>query len=998
MKNKIRLFLPTIFAVLFALSLTSGLNYKIAREAITESLIENQTQMAVDLGLLTAKSIENCQYAADVLSHLDVIINALAKSQTATITNDSSLENVLHRVVKLQNEVASIAIFTANGTPLIDTAGNTASVINRDYFKRAVNGESTLEALNSMYDNKLTLLYAHPVIQEGKFLGVIRFTFDLHTLSKSWVEHLPPEYKYRLRIVNAAGDLLATTHKDDYNTPQLPFSLIKAIKTPPGQIFSYFDKVDRLGTVMPTPLQGLDLFIVIGVDKNEVFAKADDLLIKSVSLSLVLALIVLFVVFLMLKRLFATIQNLEAENRKVMAETNARLEKEVTERTKDLENERALLRTLIDTIPDIIFYKSPQSRYLVCNLALEKFLNKSSDEILGKDDEEIFKLSPEKVAKFIADDKEAMASEQPIRIEETLFNAQGEQIELETIQIPCRCKEGKVLGLLGIARDITERKAIEKELTKAREQALAASKAKSEFLANMSHEIRTPMNGVMGLTRLALQQNDISSQLREYLIKIDFSARSLLRIINDILDFSKIEAGKLEIESVPFNLNEVLEKTIQPLIPMITDKNLEIYFKLEKDIPTQLMGDPTRLGQVIMNLVSNALKFTHTGSITLRISRSYTAYPKTCLHFAITDTGIGMSSEQLNLLFQSFTQADSSITRRYGGTGLGLAICKQLVNMMGGDINVESTPGKGSTFSFTAVFEICESSLLAEPALCDMKEKEVLVVDDNEISRRILKNYLQSFGAQVDEAIEGQEAVAKFQARQKEGKPYSAVVLDWKMPGMDGVETANQIRAITQQPDLPIIMVTAYDRMAAENSSHKAINAIITKPVTPSSLHDILALFLSAKNASALNSGTTPYNEELAMCESLAGKRVLLAEDNEINQLIAIEMLSACGMKVSLAKNGLEALDLASTQPFDVILMDIQMPEMDGFEATRRIRKIAALDNIPIIAMTAHAMTGDDQKSIEAGMQAHVTKPIDQNLLYKTLVQWTTEPAKAPDA
>lgn len=581
------------------------------------------------------------------------------------------------------------------------------------------------------------------------------------------------------------------------------------------------------------------------------------------------------------------------------------------------------------------------------------------------------------------------------------------------VTLPVKCKNGDTrmlffslffldsslqwIGFIG--SDVTERMRLEKAMIDAKEQAQAASQAKSEFLANMSHEIRTPMNGILGLTHLVLQHTDLSDQLLEYITKIDFSAKSLLRIINDILDFSKIEAGRLEMEYVPFNLTEVLEKAIQPVIPTITGKGLEAHFDFAEDVPIHLVGDPTRLGQVILNLVSNAVKFTHSGNIIIRIEQLESLSDKAALRFSVADTGIGMSPEHLSRMFESFTQADSSITRRYGGTGLGLAICKRLVSMMNGDITVESTQGKGSTFTFTAVFDRSTELPSQKKRLHGIENKRVLVVDDNDISRRLLRSYLESFGAIVDDAEEGAHALASFEEKQSLGEPYFAVVLDWKMPGMDGVELATRIRAISTRDTLPILMVTAYDRELAIRTAKKAgIHEVLTKPVTPSSLYDSLlrsepteqrdivriaqTCVVDKKELSAAGTHTSQTKR------ALIGKRVLLAEDNDINQLIAVELLSSYGVEVAVAGNGLEALTLALAESFDAILMDIQMPEMDGIESTRRIREKISSSELPIIAMTAHAMSGDYEKSIQAGMQAHITKPIDHIELYETLARW----------
>lgn len=557
--------------------------------------------------------------------------------------------------------------------------------------------------------------------------------------------------------------------------------------------------------------------------------------------------------------------------------------------------------------------------------------------------------------------------------------------------------------IVGYTRDLRELKATlakvqaaHAELVLARDEAVAHSKAKSEFLANMSHEIRTPMNGIIGLSHLALQSPGIPPQLRDYLLKIDFSAKALLRIINDILDFSKITAGKLELEHTPFNLMEVLENTLQPVIPSITGKGLEILFDIGKEIPIHLVGDAVRLRQVILNLVSNAVKFTSHGSIVIRIENVSRSTSDIVLRFTVADTGIGVAPDYLARLFESFTQADSSTTRRYGGTGLGLAICKQLVTLMGGSISAESALGKGSTFIFTARFGVADASSLRRQPVDDLGGKRVLVADDNAISRKILSTYVRNFGADVDCVNDGETALLRILERQQQGRPYHVLVVDWKMPGMDGMELASQIRRAPGLLATPIIMVSAYDleSLAAEAPAAD-INAVLTKPVTPFALLDALLKSTQpvvVEQGAALDTLATS-SRELA---PLAGKRALLAEDNEINQLIALEMLSGYGMTTVVAVNGREAVALAITEQVDVILMDIQMPEMDGIEATREIRKHPALAGTPIIAMTAHAMTGDYEKSIQAGMQGHITKPIDPDELHAVLVQWAgSTPAHA---
>lgn len=611
-------------------------------------------------------------------------------------------------------------------------------------------------------------------------------------------------------------------------------------------------------------------------------------------------------------------------------------------------------------------------------------------------------------------------------IKETLFqsNTEGEYLTFEfrirnykdeyvwhrTIaRIVLVDEQGRSTRFAGMGYDITAQKLLEQsealleaqvaqrtaQLEESRNEAQAASQAKSEFLANMSHEIRTPMNGIIGLSYLALQVSGTDPQLRNYIAKIDDSAKALLRIINDILDFSKVSARKLDIEQLPFDLTQTLEHTIQPLIPAITDKGLEILFDFSNDTPNYLIGDATRLRQVIINLVNNAIKFTHTGAIIIGVTTVSQNETETTLRFTVSDSGVGIKPEYTEHLFEAFTQADTSVTRRYGGTGLGLAICKQIVTLMGGDISVKSTVGGGSTFTFTAKFGIAETPEISAGFLYSLTGKKVLVVDNNELSRKILEENLTNFGAEVDCVEEGQTALATFAEHFWQDDPYYAVVIDWKIPGISGLDVAAGIKNITIVNAPPIILLTAYDHERISITiQNTPIDEVLTKPITPSSLHD--ALLKAALNKGMLQLDGAKHARTTQVCKDatthegpcpLAGKRVLLAEDNDINQLIAVELLSSYGLDVTVVITGREAVNAALSEQFDAILMDIQMPEMDGIEATRLIRtQHPALENIPIIAMTAHAMIGDHDKSIMAGMQAHITKPIDPEELYSTLL------------
>ncbi len=570
--------------------------------------------------------------------------------------------------------------------------------------------------------------------------------------------------------------------------------------------------------------------------------------------------------------------------------------------------------------------------------------------------------------------------------------------------------EGKPTRLISTSRDITERKRIENErkrieaeLEIARDAALESVRMKSEFLANMSHEIRTPMNGVIGMTGLLLHSN-LNLEQSDYAHTVQTSAESLLRIIDDILDFSKIDAGHLSFENIEFDLRECVESTVELLAEKAQTKGIEIASLVYEEVPLQLYGDPGRLRQILTNLVGNAIKFTDFGEVTLKVHKQSDENNYVSLCFEVIDTGIGIAEEAQQRLFRAFTQADGSTTRKYGGTGLGLAISKQLVEMMNGEIGIKSVPGSGSTFWFTARFEKQLNQIPEVPCLSDVSLEGVgiLIVDDNATNRRIFVHQTASWGMKPTEAESGAQALEMLQTAAKSGKPYKIAILDLMMPGMDGFELARTIKSEPMISKTLLVLLPSYGKRGdGQTARESGIAAFIQKPVRQSKLYDCLINVISDLPINHRNGSPSPRlitqhslrtSNQLPQSKPISVNskyRILIAEDNLVNQKVALSQLKNLGYAADVVKNGQEAVDAVRRIPYDLVLMDCQMPEMDGFEATAEIRRSeGAMTHTTVIAMTAHALEGEREKCIACGMDDYISKPVKLETLQEMMQRW----------
>ncbi len=649
-----------------------------------------------------------------------------------------------------------------------------------------------------------------------------------------------------------------------------------------------------------------------------------------------------------------------------------------------LEEATAIYHSLVESLPINVFRKDREGRIIFGNQRYCDTLGKPLKELVGCTDHDLFRK--ELAEKYCNDDRWVLQTGLPFHDIEEHPGSDGNKIYVEVLKAPITDADGRRVGIQGMFWDVTTRKRAEHALRDSKELAEAASKAKSDFLANMSHEIRTPLNAVVGMTDLLMDTRLDDSQ-REYLTMVQQSGDALLTLINDILDFSKIEAGKLELEHQPFNLCDRLADTLRTLALRAHNKGLELAVRIDPRTPDFVVGDGARLRQVMVNLVGNAIKFTHNGEIVVEVGVEAFDQTRCSLRFSVKDSGIGIPDEKIDHIFREFEQADSSTTRQYGGTGLGLAIGSRLVQLMGGRLQVNSRPGKGSEFYFTLSMPVDTEGHASTPTDVDLSDVPVMVVDDNRTNRRILEEVLRGWGMVpqlADCADNGLKLLCSLAAA---GQPVSLILSDVNMPEVDGYEFARRIREDEQLRDTPIILLTSGGR-PGESAMRGDLNihGQLFKPVKQSDLYESVCTALGRCQPRGPAPRPAPEQSGTAGETSL---RILLAEDNLVNQRLAVGLLEKHGHQVDVVDNGRLCVEAFTNGSYDVILMDVQMPEMDGLAATREIRNLEqeSAERIPIIAMTAHAMQGDRQRCIESGMDDYISKPIRVHQLMEVLGQ-----------
>ncbi len=903
----------------------------------------------------------------------------------------------------------------SDGRVICDNTGNGRGldISDRSYFKRALaSGDFELSGyIIGRLSGKRMMVALQPIVEQGQVRAVVGVNIDL-----DWYDGLIAVTRQegaRVVVFDSEGTIIARQPDPEgwigKNMSAFPF--VKRMLTEPQGEFEVTsaDGHERIWSFRRIP--GTDKTFVVGLMLEPIWAQARAELYSGLAVSALAALVGFLAVWLLVQRsVLDWMQRLCDAAERIGA---GRTAEAVESRGAPVE-----IVALADTLNSMARSLAARERELDAarqsaeaaeretrraSERLGEVLESTSDCILALDRDWRFVYMNQRARDRISHGRDltgavfwdAFPHTRGSPLETSFRRAMDERVTVtDTIFHPPHMAwyEGtcspSAEGIVVYFSDVTERKAGEQALLEAKTAAEAASRAKSEFLANMSHEIRTPMNAILGLVHL-MQQTELSARQKDYAHKLRGSAQSLLGILNDILDFSKVEAGKLDLEQADFRLDDLLDNLATIVSTAAREKDIEVLFMVQPEVPLELIGDSLRLQQVLINLAGNAIKFTERGEVVVTVEAVTLTAEHATLAFSIRDTGIGIAPEQQRQLFAAFSQADSSTTRRYGGTGLGLAICTRLVTLMGGGMSVSSEPGKGSDFRFTAVFDR-PAQPMARPVQTRAlpRSLRVLVVDDNETARESLASLVRTFGWTAVTSPSGEAAIAELSRAAAAELPYEVVLMDWRMPGMDGIEASRHIRSDRALTAPIIIVVTAFSQEhAVQEVVDLGLDGIIVKPVTGSALLDAVA----TAYALAPDGAPCAAAPVAVPARPLAGKRLLLAEDNAIGQQVAREILERVGAVVTVAGDGQQAVDLVhgAETGFDAVLMDVQMPRLDGFAATRALRAEARFAHLPIIAITASALPSDRAHCIDAGMNDHVAKPLDPPQLIDTLLRWT---------
>ncbi len=912
------------------------------------------------------------------------------------INRDRALWQEMREMADAIPEVGAIWILDERGVGLLTTRQYPAPATNsgdRPYFQAHRNGADfhVGELIQGRLSGRASFTVSRRIGMNGQFLGITHVAVDIDYF-RSIFESLDIGRLGTIALHREDGTMVVRFPEVDSALGDGVDVVGRARSAPTGTFeeVSAVDGVERIVSFSRVP--SFPLVAQVGVAKDEVLEEWRDRAFRSGVLVL-LAVIACAALALAAARS----QTREVDSRRRLAAANADLDataRSLEQANRAFAGANRRLNLILQSASDGICGVDRDGRITFANPATCTITGYSHEELLGRSLHALLHHTRADGSPYPIIDCPVFTV---LRIgdarggaEDVYWHKDGSAIPVEYAVSPM-LEDGRVEGAVVVFHEIAERKRAEEAMRQAMDVAEAASRAKSEFLANMSHEIRTPMNAILGLVHL-MQQTELSTRQRDYAQKIRTSAQSLLGILNDILDFSKVEAGKLDLERVDFRLDDLLQNLAVIVGAAAQEKDIEVLFSVGPEVPLDLVGDPLRLQQVLINLAGNAIKFTDAGEVVVSVRATEVTEDRAALVFSIRDTGIGIAPEQRERLFQAFSQADSSTTRRYGGTGLGLAICTRLVTLMGGAMDVESEPGKGSNFHFTALFGRGACSA-ARPARTRPvpRDLSLLVVDDNPTAREVLAGLADSFGWRVATCNSGPAAIAELERATASGTAYDIVLMDWKMPGIDGIETTRRIRddGLVRSP--VIIVVTAFGRERVGSlSADLGLGGFLVKPVTASALLDAVTDAYARAARGEGPCAPLPLKARPLPNRPLLGRRLLLVEDNAISQEVAREILERAGARVTLAGNGREAVARVeeADPPFDAVLMDVQMPEMDGFEATRLLRGRPAGRGLPIIAMTASALPSDKQRCLDGGMDDHIAKPIDVEQLFEVLTRW----------